>query len=134
MCIMVYTASERVLPHWDWEFQSRYVSVRGPLDDVSALSRIFSHPHIYTVSAVQTGDGCGFQYGTRESKRAREELALFLECVLAHVPEVELFVQHFGSELSDAQPSSYDQIGPSDIRTWRSCFRHDEFLIVAREE
>jgi hypothetical protein len=130
---MVYVATEAPLPYWEWGIPSRYIEVSGPHEAGPDLGSVFSKPHVYAVGAAETGDACGFQYDSPVAQLAREELAAFLDHALARVPEVELFAQYCDETIRVARPSSYDRIGPSDIRTWRSWFRPDEFLLVERE-
>ena len=70
---------------------------------------------------------------TNEARQARAELASLLEGALELVPELDLFVAWHDVGLSRVVPSKFDWIGPSDIRTWRSHFTPDEFLMIVRE-
>lgn len=133
MCIFLYVGSDRELPFRNWVPPDAEVgifeAVREP--DVAA---VFSKPFVYTVGTRLTGDGCGFQGDHAEARWAREELAAFLDRALELVPEVELFVAWHDFGDSGVRPGSYDRLGPSDIRLWRSLFRPDEFLVVTRDE
>ena len=94
------------------------------------MAGVFSKAHVYLISASQTGDGCGFTYDSPAAQQAREALADFLERALSVVPEVEVFVRYIDPWTGAATPSSFDRIGPEDIRTWRR-FVPDEFLVVS---
>jgi hypothetical protein len=133
MCIQIYVASAKSLPYSQWSIPRWDIEVSGPIVDSSDMAGVFSKPYIYTVYATPTGDGCGFQYDNLKGQQAREALADFLERALSVVPELELFVRYFDPTTGVAKPTSYDQIGPSDIRTWRSQFTPDEFLVVTEE-
>ena len=133
-CLHIVIASDERLPSGEWEVPSRDITVLGPLDKAPTSTRVFSRHFLYAVRTKRTGDGCGFQGDSHQSRQAREALAAYLDQALERVPELELFVDFVNATTPGVEPSRYDQIGPDDIRTWRSCFRPGEFLVVRRED
>ena len=133
MCIVLYAGTDRPLPLPAWGPAGRYIGVHESqhTPDIVAL---FSKPYVYAIGTRLTGDGCGFQGDHKEARHAREELAELFERALERMPELELFVawDDFGD--SGVRPTSFDWIGPSDIRTWISGFKPDKFLLVIRED
>jgi hypothetical protein len=129
--ILVLVGSNQVLPIWEWKLPSRDIGASESAD--STTRPFFSKRYIYGVYASRTGDGCGFQGESQEAQQARNALAAFLEQILINESEIELFVEYFDATTPGLEPSSYDCIGPSDIRTWRSNFRPGEFLVVTKD-
>ena len=95
---------------------------------------LFSKRYVYSVGTRWTGDGCGFHGDYKKARRAREALATLFESALERVSELELFVAWHDFGNSGVRPMSFDWIGPSDIRTWISGFKPDEFLLIIRED
>jgi hypothetical protein len=98
------------------------------------VAAIFSKPHVYAIGTQHTGDGCGFQGDYREARKAREELAALLELALVRVPDLELYVAWHDFGESGVVPARFDWIGPSDIRSWMTGFRPDDFFLILRED
>lgn len=132
MCIHLFLGSGQSLPYSQWLPLDCGIGVHE-VRDQPWVTEVFSTPHVYWVGTHRTGDGCGFQGDYSEARQARAELASLLEGALTLVPEVELFVAWHDVGLSRVVPSKFDWIGPSDIRTWRSLFTPDEFLMIVRE-
>jgi hypothetical protein len=112
VCTLLYVGADLPLPVEEWVPPGREISVfeatREP--DVVAL---FSKPHVYSIGTRLTGDGCGFQGDHKEARRAREELATFLERALELASPMELFVAWHDFGNSGVRPSRFDWIGPT---------------------
>jgi hypothetical protein len=130
MCIFIYLASDKPLPHWEWPISRWKIGVAGPMKNDGDTIALFSKPHVYSVSTTRTGDGCGFQDDDLAGQQEREALADLLERCWAVVGELELFARYVDPKTGAPMPTSYDRVTPSDFRTWRR-FVPDEFLIVS---
>jgi hypothetical protein len=126
LCIFLYVGSDQLLP--ELVPLGRDIGVNKATKGPEILA-LFSKLHVYGIATRLTGDGCGFQGHHKQARKAREGLATFLESTLELEPELELFVAWHEFEL----PSSFDWIGPSDIRTWISGFKPGTFLLIVRE-
>jgi hypothetical protein len=133
LCIVLYVGSDRPLPLPEWGPAGREIGVHEATREPDVVA-LFSKPFVYSVGTRLTGDGCGFQGDYKGASRARQQLARLFERALERVLELEVFVawHDFGS--SGDRPTSFNWIGPSDIRTWVSGFKPNEFLLVIRED
>ncbi|QDT92824.1 hypothetical protein [Gimesia algae] len=95
---------------------------------------IFSTRQLYHIYARQTGDACGFRGNDEEAQSAREELAVFLECSLKLVADLQLYVACTDFDDSGVIPTNFENIGPRDIRTWNTGFIEGDFFQVIHEE
>ena len=62
MCMMVYIASDCLLPTSAWDETRPSFHVRELVERDEPVRRQFSKPHVYYVGSHE-GCGCGFQYG-----------------------------------------------------------------------
>jgi hypothetical protein len=130
----IYLGCEQDLPEWRWRLtRYREISVYALPEEQPEISSIFSKPHVYHVSSTATGDGCGFGGESEHAQRARDELAAFLDSILAVEPELEMFVRQINVNATSVSPARFDKVSPNDIRTWRT-FHDDEFLSIVRDE
>ena len=133
MCTELLIACGEPLPIPEWLPPGRSIYVCECPNSQDAVA-IFSKPYLYAIGTRQTVDGCGFQGEDTEARRAREELAAFLDRVLELVSDLEMYVAWHDFGDSGVVPSLFDRIGPSDIRTWMSGFTPDTFFLVHRED
>ena len=94
------------------------------------MAGIFSKSHVYCIGERRTGDGCGFNIDDSTGEKARWALADYLDRALTLVPSLEMFVRFTDETTGSASPVSFDRIGPDDLRTFRTRFKNDEFLVV----
>jgi hypothetical protein len=138
MCILVYVASDYLLPTLAWDparpgFHVVQLAERG-----APVRRQFSKRHVYYVGSHEKC-GCGFQYGEDEGfeevadlppkRDSRRRLADFLAAALRHQPEVVLFACWDGDEAAD--PEHRGRVSPADLLGARTFFRERELLQVS---
>jgi hypothetical protein len=139
MCLMVYLASDHVLPTSPWDAARPRFHVAELAESHQPVRRRFSKPHVYYVGSHE-GCGCGFQYGEYEgeeedapklaaSQDSRRRLAEFLSAALQHQPTVELFACWDGDQGSP--PEHRVRIRPLDLIQERTFFREKELLVVS---
>ncbi len=139
MCMMVYIASDYLLPTWKWDRASSRFHVTELSAGDESVRRHFSKPCVYCVGSHE-GCGCGFQYGQyvgfeedageqAAAHDSRRRLADFLAVGLQHQLEVELFVCWDGDQA--AQPEHRERVRPADLFRIRTFFREKELLVVS---
>ena len=104
---------------------------RGDCPDSRA---IFATRFLYYISTEHTADACGFSGGYADALRARNELADFLERAMEHCGDLQLYVALTFYGDSGVVPSSFDYLGPSDLRTWMTELTPGDFFQVIRED
>lgn len=139
--MVVYIASDNVLPiiSWNEESPSFYVSENS--EDEKRVEIQFTKPFIYFVGSHQ-GCGCGFQYGLlptesdedsqeyESSREAVNKFSRYLSDALQNGP-IELYACWDGDQ--DAEPVSRRVITPSEIGGEIFQFIDKEFLVVTKD-
>ncbi len=140
MCICLILGSTGQLPilkyaPYEDDKTDRHIYVRSSGKAKNRDERaIFPNRNLYIISSRHTGDGCGFLGNWDIAVNARQDLATFLEQSLKFVSDLQLFIAWHDFGESGVIPSRFDQIGPSDIRTWVEHFNPNDFFQLIGED
>lgn len=140
MCMMVYVASDYLLPILEWDEARPGFYVAELTDRDEPVRRQFSKPCVYYAGSHE-GCGCGFQYGQYEelqgdptelaaTRESRRRLAEFVALALQHQAEVELFACWDGDQA--AEPEHRGRLRSADLAHERACFREKELLVISK--
>ena len=132
MGIAIYLSSDKALHELEWHLPYRAISVCEDRGEIEART-VFSKRHVYFIGSRETGDSCGFQGDSKESRIAREEFATFLEHALELVSDLGIFIAFLDPDKEFPRPARFEKVGPSDFRTWITHFDPDVFYVVIRE-
>lgn len=146
MCMMLYIASDKVLPTipWNNEYPDFYITDLKETDiEFTGVRKQVTKPYLYYVGA-HTGCGCGFAYGMYEvldesdieenklNRHSVEQLFLYIRRNLGSGEELQLYSCWAGNEGNSYEKKSIVDLGAFTLGD-SFCFGENE-IIIAREE
>jgi len=140
MCHPLVIASARPLPYLRYS-RGEHDASNGQIyvsyfEDSKSRDSLVLFPtrFLYCISTGHTGDACGFSGDYGDAVTARIELAAFLDSSFEFSDDLQIYVAAGDYGDSGVLPTSLNDVGPSDIRSWMTVFNQGEFFQVIQEE